>query len=107
MLKSYVKRCWRTTTAQKNAYDLLSEQYMIAFNEAKLDFSKIFKNTNVTLEIGFGSGAATAQIAQDNPEKNYIGIDVHRPGIGHLLMEIEKRKLDNIKIIDHDAALVL
>ena len=107
MLKSYVKRCGRTTTAQKNAYDTLSEQYIIPFKEEQIDFLKYFKSSNITLEIGFGSGAATAQIAEDNPDKNYLGIDVHRPGIGHLLMEIEKRKLNNIKIIDNDAALVL
>jgi len=107
MLKSYVKRCGRTTTAQKNAYDTLSEQYIIPFREEQIDFLKFFKSSNITLEIGFGSGAATARIAEDNPNKNYLGIDVHRPGIGHLLMEIEKRKLDNLKIIDNDAALVL
>jgi len=107
MLKSYVKRSGRVTASQKKAYDTLSEKYIIAFNEEKLDFSGIFKNTNVTLEIGFGSGAATLQIAQENPDKNYFGIEVHTPGIGHLLLEMEKRKIDNIKIIEHDAAEVM
>ena len=107
MLKSYVKRSGRVTTAQKNAFDTFSEQYLIPFKEEELDLAELFKNNDITLEIGFGSGIATAQIAQDNPNKNYIGIDVHRPGIGHLLMEIQNRKLDNLKIIEYDAAIVL
>jgi len=107
MLKSYVKRSGRVTTSQKKAYDTLSGRYVVAFNEENIDFYKIFKNTNVTLEIGFGSGDATLQIAQENPDKNYLGIEVHTPGIGHLLIEIEKRKIDNIKIIEYDAAPVI
>ena len=107
MLKSYVKRSGRVTTAQKNAFDTFSEQYLIPFKEEEIDLAELFKNNDITLEIGFGSGIATAQIAQDNPNKNYIGIDVHRPGIGHLLMEIQNRKLDNLKIIEYDAAIVL
>jgi tRNA (guanine-N7-)-methyltransferase len=106
MLKSYVIRAGRYTTAQKRAYDTLSDRYMINFSEDKLDTEKIFENKNITLEIGFGSGAATAEIAQANPQKNYLGIEVHRPGIGRLLQEIEKRNLSNIKIIEYDAALV-
>jgi len=107
MLKSYVIRAGRYTTAQKNAYDTLNEQLIIPFKEENIDFSKIFNNDNITMEIGFGMGSATADIAQNNPEKNYIGIEVHRPGIGKLLWEIEKRSLSNIRIIEYDAVYVL
>jgi tRNA (guanine-N7-)-methyltransferase len=107
MLKSYVIRKGHFTDAQKKAYDLLYEKYVIPFADNKIDFQNIFGNSSgVTLEIGFGSGFATAQIAQVNPDKNYLGVEVHRPGIGKLLWEIEKRSLDNIRIIEYDAAAV-
>jgi tRNA (guanine-N7-)-methyltransferase len=107
MLKSYVIRKGHFTDAQKKAYDSLYEKYMIPFADNKLDFQNIFGNSaGVTLEIGFGSGFATAQIAQVNPDKNYLGVEVHRPGIGKLLWEIEKRSLENIRIIEYDAAAV-
>ncbi|MCL2271209.1 MAG: tRNA (guanosine(46)-N7)-methyltransferase TrmB [Treponema sp.] len=108
MLKSFVIRTGRYTTAQKKAYELFSDGFLIPFSQDFIDFEKIFYNKNdITLEIGFGSGTATAEIAQANQNKNYLGIEVHRPGIGRLLWEIEKRKLSNIRIIEHDAADVI
>jgi tRNA (guanine-N7-)-methyltransferase len=107
MLKSYVIRKGHFTDAQKKAYDLLYDKFMIPFADNMLDFPKIFGDSaGVTLEIGFGSGFATAEIAQANPDKNYLGVEVHRPGIGKLLWEIERRSLDNIRIIEYDAAFV-
>ncbi|MDR2941478.1 MAG: tRNA (guanosine(46)-N7)-methyltransferase TrmB [Treponema sp.] len=107
MLKSYVIRKGHFTNAQKKSYDTLYEKFVIPFLPEELDFSKIFGNTRgVTMEIGFGSGFATSEIAQANTEKNYLGIEVHRPGIGRLLWEIEKRSLENIRIIEHDAVEV-
>ena len=107
MQKSYVLRAGRFTDAQKRAYNSLAEKYIIPFSEEKLDFCKVFaKGSGVTLEIGFGMGIATAIIAEANPQKNYLGVEVHRPGIGRLLWEIEKRSLANIRIIEHDAAPV-
>jgi len=104
MLKSYVIRSGHFTDAQKKAYVSLAEKFVIPFTEEKIDFRKLFANNgNVTLEIGFGMGVTTAEIAQANPNKNYIGIEVHRPGIGRLLWEIEKRSLSNIRIIEYDA----
>jgi len=115
MLKSFVIRQGRFTDAQKKAYESLSPRFIIPVsfdqlsgNEEKLNFKEIFGNTgNVTLEIGFGSGFATAEIAKANPEKNYIGIEVHKPGIGRLLWEIERQNLNNIRIIEYDAVPVL
>jgi tRNA (guanine-N7-)-methyltransferase len=73
-----------------------------------LDFPAIFGNNNpVIIEIGFGMGTATAKIARANPEKNYLGIEVFKPGIGRLLWEIEQARLSNIRIIEHDAVEVL
>jgi tRNA (guanine-N7-)-methyltransferase len=105
MLKSYVIRKGRYTTAQEKAYDTSGEKYLLEFSQQEIDFKKIFGNENgVTLEIGFGMGFATAEIAQANPGKNYLGVEVHRPGIGRLLWEIEKRNLSNIRIVEYDAA---
>jgi tRNA (guanine-N7-)-methyltransferase len=101
MLRSFVIRAGRFTDAQKKAYGTLSEKYVIPFSEEKIDLK------NVTLEIGFGMGRATVEIAKANPDKNYLGIEVHRPGIGKLLSEIEKHNLSNIKVVEYDAVHVL
>jgi len=104
MHKSYVKRSGHYTEAQKKAYNSLSADFLIPFREENINIENIFGNTgNVIMEIGFGSGYATSVIAQANPDKNYIGIEVHRPGIGRLLWEIEKRCLSNVRIIEYDA----
>jgi len=72
-----------------------------------MDFAAVFGNgAPVIAEIGFGMGAATAIIAGENPANNYLGIEVHRPGIGRLLWEIERRSLSNIRIVEHDAVEV-
>ena len=108
MNKSFVKRLGHFTDAQRKAYEQLSEKYLIPYKEEVLDFQRIFGNSCwVTLEIGFGSGFATAQIAQENQDKNYLGIEVHKPGVGRLLWEIEKRNLSNIRIIEFDAVFVV
>ncbi|MDR1373858.1 MAG: tRNA (guanosine(46)-N7)-methyltransferase TrmB [Treponema sp.] len=109
-VKSYVLRAGRMSGAQRRSYDKLAPVYGVPAGSAAgvLDYAGIFGNSGpVTVEIGFGMGAATALIAGNNPEKNYLGIEVHRPGIGKLLWEIEKRGLENIRIIEHDAAEVL
>jgi tRNA (guanine-N7-)-methyltransferase len=105
--KSYVLRAGRGTAAQKRAYDSFSGQFVIPFADERLDFSAVFgNNLPVTVEIGFGMGDATSLIAAGNPGKNYLGIEVHKPGIGKLLKEIDKNSLSNIRIIEHDAVLV-
>ena len=107
-IKSYVKRMGRFTEAQKKAYELLADKFIIPVSDNHINFTEIFENSNsITLEIGFGSGFATAQIAQVNPDKNYLGVEVHKPGIGFLLREIENRSLKNIKIIEFDAVHVV
>ncbi|MDR0502592.1 MAG: tRNA (guanosine(46)-N7)-methyltransferase TrmB [Treponema sp.] len=107
MLKSYVIRAGHFTDAQKKAYASSADKFIIPFSENNIDFSDVFGNENgVTMEIGFGMGLATAEIAAANPEKNYLGIEVHRPGIGRLLWEMEKRSLLNVRIIENDAAPV-
>ncbi|MDR3334477.1 MAG: tRNA (guanosine(46)-N7)-methyltransferase TrmB [Treponema sp.] len=107
-IKSYVLRAGRMSDAQRRSYTAGFSQYGVPFVPRPLDYQGLFGNNNpVIIEIGFGMGIATAMIAQDHPALNYLGIEVHRPGIGRLLWEIEKRGLGNIRIIEHDAVEVL
>jgi tRNA (guanine-N7-)-methyltransferase len=120
-VKSYVLRAGRMSPAQERARAELFPRFGVPVfaspvkpshpvepdSPAVLDYTRVFGNSNpVTVEIGFGMGAATAQIAAANPQKNYLGIEVFRPGVGRLLYEIEKRGLSNIRIIEYDAAEV-
>jgi tRNA (guanine-N7-)-methyltransferase len=107
-IKSYVLRSGRPSTAQRRSYDGFFSRYAVPFSGAAADYAALFGNSNpVTIEIGFGMGIATAQIAQENPDRNYLGIEVHKPGIGKLLWEIDRRRLGNIRIVEHDAVEVL
>lgn len=106
-IKSYVLRSGRETAAQRRSYDSLSGQFIIPFDNTYMNFPAVFGNGNpVIVEIGFGMGIATAIIAGNNPEKNFLGIEVHKAGIGKLLWEINRRSLGNIRIIEHDAVEV-
>jgi tRNA (guanine-N7-)-methyltransferase len=92
------------TGAQRRSYEMFFSRYAIPFEKKKLDFSRVFGNNNRTVvEIGFGMGIATVQIAEADRNSNYLGIEVHKPGIGKLLWEIERRNISNIRIIEHDA----
>lgn len=107
-IKTYVLRAGHFTNSEKNAYEKLHDKYCIGFSETPLDFESVFGNKNpVVIEIGFGMGKATAIIAQNNPDINYIGIEVHKPGVGKLLASIEELNLSNLRIIEYDAMEVL
>lgn len=107
-IKTFVLRAGRMTPTQQKDYEELSGCWCIPFQEGHLNYTQIFNNTNpVVIEIGFGMGKATALIAAANPTINYLGIEVHRPGVGKLLGEIRRRNLENVYIIQHDALEVL
>ena len=107
-IKTFVLRAGRMTPTQQKDYQELSGRWCIPYTDSHLNYTQIFNNTNpVTIEIGFGMGKATAIIAADNPDKNYLGLEVHRPGVGKLLGEIRRRSLENIYIVEHDALEVL
>ncbi len=107
-IHTFVLRAGRMTEAQKRDYVIHSARWCLPFQETILNFTDLFENTApVTIEIGFGMGKATAIIAADNPDKNYLGIEVHRAGVGRLLGEIEKRGLRNLRLIEYDAMEVL
>lgn len=103
-IRSYVLRQTRMTQLQQRAYEEL--QFLIVpFRNAPIHVSKEYHN--VVLEIGFGMGHATAEIAKVNPQTMYYGIEVHTPGVGALLARIKELELQNIRIIQHDALEVL
>ena len=107
-IKSYVLRAGRMSPAQQKAYDELSEHYCIPYREGFLNRDDLLRdNQEVIVEIGFGMGDATHQIAGENPDKEYIGIEVHKPGVGKLLHHIGEFGIPNLRIIEHDAVEVL
>jgi len=107
-IKSYVLRQGRLTVAQQNALDHCWQDYGVDFSEQLLDTNTLFENQNeVILEIGFGNGESLLQQAINQPQYNFIGIEVHGPGVGHLIHEAQSRAIHNIKVIRHDAVEVL
>jgi len=107
-IKSFVLRQGRLTQAQQNALDNHWQNYGIDFSEQLLSFKQLFDNDNeVFVEIGFGNGESLLQQAKNQPQYNFIGIEVHGPGVGHLIHLAHQDKVHNIKIIRHDAVDVL
>ncbi len=107
-IKTYVLRAGRMTSAQEKAYKDLSHIYCVPFQESQINFVDVFGNTNpIVVEIGFGMGAATIQMAKENPNINYLGIEVHKPGVGRVLSEIRGNDLKNLYVVEHDALDVL
>ena len=103
-IRSFVLRKGRLTTAQQHALDELWPHYGIDRGETVLEFDDHFERTaDVIVEIGFGNGESTWQMALQEPEKNFIGIEVHQPGVGHLLMALDKHSVDNVRIACEDA----
>ena len=98
----------RVSNAQRRAVDTQLSVYGIAYAPGELDFEQAFgRKAPTILEIGFGMGETTAQIAQVHPENNYLGIEVHTPGVGSLLKLIVENELTNLRLVQHDAVEVL
>jgi tRNA (guanine-N7-)-methyltransferase len=108
-IRTYILRQGRITAAQTKAIQDNFQKHAVIFENKIINFGDIFKNKNsdLILEIGFGMGASTAEIAKSNLNKNYIAIEVHSPGVGNLLKLIEEDDISNLKIIQHDAVEVL
>lgn len=107
-IKSFVLRQGRLTVAQQNALDNYWQDYGIEYTAQLLDFNSLFNNDNdVIVEIGFGNGESLLQQAIIQPQFNFIGIEVHGPGVGHLIHEANSQDVHNIKVIRHDAVEVL
>ncbi len=107
-IRSYVVRAGRMGPGQIRALQELAPGQVLAYKAVEQDWAAAFgRNAPLVLEIGFGMGAATADIAQARPETNFLGIEVHPPGVGALLQQIEARRLHNLRIVQHDAVEVL
>ena len=107
-IKSYVLRAGRGTQGQLKAYEQFSPTFVVPFRPGQMDFAELFGNDNpVVMEIGFGMGEATVKIAAENPGVNYLGVEVYRPGIGRLLLNMAERSISNIRIVERDAVEVV
>jgi tRNA (guanine-N7-)-methyltransferase len=107
-IRSFVLRQGRMSNAQTRALETLLPRYGIPYLEAPLDLDATFGSAAPKiLEIGFGMGDSTATIAAAHPQNDYLGVEVHAPGVGSLLNQIENLGLTNLRIIQHDAVEVL
>jgi tRNA (guanine-N7-)-methyltransferase len=107
-----VLRQGRVSEAQRRSLDTLLPRYGITYSEQPLDWAAAFGRGPAAvapriLEIGFGMGETTAAIAQAHPENDYLGIEVHSPGVGALLKQIGESGLANVRVIQHDAVEVV
>ncbi len=107
-IKSYVKRALRMSDHQRRAYDRLAPLHCIPLSDSPIDPAGLFTNRARTIvEIGFGMGAATAELAARRPDWNFLGIEVYKPGVGKLLSLVEEHDLSNVRIIHDDAILAM
>lgn len=107
-IRSFVRRQGRLTEGQSRALEQHWEEYGLTLESGVLDYSAVFGNPNpVILEIGFGNGASLLQMAQNAPGKNFIGVEVHRPGVGKLINDAHQAGVKNLKVFCEDAIEVL
>ena len=107
-IRSYVLRTGRMTPGQQRAFDEKWAQWGLEHSQGKLDFDEVFGRSGPrVLEIGFGMGQSLVAMASAAPEKNFIGIEVHKPGVGRLLQSISDEDLSNIRFYCHDAVEVI
>ena len=103
-VRSYVLRGGRLTEGQKRALEELWPRFGIEHGDSGLNLEALFgSQAPVIMEIGFGNGEATWQMASAYPQENYLGVEVHRPGVGRLLLNIEKHGIENVRIACADA----
>ena len=107
-IRSFVLRAGRMGPGQQRALDELGPRFVLPYRAEPLDLAATFgRDAPTVLEIGFGMGDATAQIAAALPGTNFIGIEVHAPGVGALLKRIGENGLTNLRLVQHDAVEVL
>jgi tRNA (guanine-N7-)-methyltransferase len=106
-VRSYISREGRLTRGQRQAIETLFPVYGLDTSGSefeKIDFSREFgREADTVLEIGFGDGEALLQMARENPQNDYLGIEVHRPGLGHLLLQVKSLALENVRVAREDA----
>lgn len=106
-IRSFIRRQGRLTQGQQQALDHYWHKFCLD-PFVDYDFVQVFgRQAPLVFEIGFGNGDSLAQMAADNPNLDYIGIEVHRPGVGHLLMKLAQMDLTNVRVYCHDAIDIL
>ena len=106
-VRSYVLRQGRVSNAQERYHESMMQTVGVPFSGQILDMAELFgREAPCIVEIGFGMGESTAAIAKAHPENNYLGIEVHTPGVGSLCKQIALMELQNLRIIQHDAVEV-
>ena len=106
-IRSFILRQSRLTQGQQFALDNFWDKYCLDPSKP-MDKRQVFgRDAPLCVEIGFGNGECLAKLAAENPDKNYIGIEVHRPGVGHLIIQLEQQGLQNVRIYCHDAIEIL
>lgn len=107
-VRSFVRRPGRMTNAQRRALTDLMPHFGVPFQDRPVDPGRIFgRDTVRVLDIGFGDGEALLTLAANNPSIDYLGLEVHEPGIGHLLLLLERAGASNVRVVQHDAVEVL
>jgi tRNA (guanine-N7-)-methyltransferase len=107
-IRSFVTRAGRLSTGQARAFEEFGGQFLVEYKKEMLDYAAAFgRQAPTILEIGFGMGDTTAHIARQMPDKNFIGVEVHTPGVGSLLKQIGEQGITNLRLIQHDAFEVL
>ncbi len=106
-IRSFIRRQGRSTAGQKLALKTHWNEYCLD-PEKSYNYSLVFeKEAPLILEIGFGNGSSLAEMASYNPGVNYLGIEVHRPGVGHLMFLLKQNNIKNVRIYHHDAIEIL
>jgi tRNA (guanine-N7-)-methyltransferase len=106
--RSYRLRGVRITPAQQEARDNLWAKFGVEFQESEIDLESLFlKSQPIVMEVGYGMGEATWQIAKANPGINYLGVEVHMPGVGKLMARLDEYELTNVRLIERDVFEVL
>ena len=107
-IRSFVRRAGRITPPQQRALDELWPVYGIGYEECEFDFASLFgRAAPIVLEIGFGNGETLVEQAAADPDRDFVGIEVHEPGVGHCLLRAEEAGVRNLRLISHDAIEVL
>jgi tRNA (guanine-N7-)-methyltransferase len=107
-IRSFVRRTGRLTPSQQGALKELWPSFGVDFTDCLLDSGDLFgRDAPMVLEIGFGNGESLVQQAIDSPNNNFIGIEVHEPGVGHCLLQIRDEGIANLRLLNHDAIEVL
>jgi len=107
-IRSYVLRQGRFSRGQQRAYAELLPRWGVAYRAEPLNFREIFgRAAPLVVEIGSGMGETTARIAAENPHNDYLAIEVHAPGVGSLLKQVEENAGTNVRVVQHDAVEVM